>query len=61
MLKKIAGVAVAVLPLSSFAAVPAEVTSAITTAGTDMATVAGAVFVAVIALLGFTLMRRAAH
>lgn len=45
---------------SAFAAVPTEVTGAITTAGADMATVAGAVFVAIIGLLGFKLMRRAA-
>lgn len=42
------------------AAVPEAVSTAITTAGTDMATVAGAVFVAIIGLLGFKLMRRAA-
>lgn len=60
MLKKIGSAVVAVAPLSAFAAVPADVTTAITTAGTDMATVAGAVFVAIIALLGFKLMRRAA-
>jgi len=42
------------------AAVPVAVTTAIETAGADMATVAGAVFVAIIALLGFKLMRRAA-
>lgn len=46
---------------SAFAAVPTEVTTAISTAGSDMATVAGAVFVAIIGLLGFKLMRRAAH
>lgn len=46
---------------SAFAAVPSEVTGAITTAGADMATVAGAVFVAIIGLLGFKLMRRAAN
>lgn len=45
---------------SAFAAVPTEVTGAITTAGSDMATVAAAVFVAIIGLLGFKLMRRAA-
>lgn len=60
MLKKIGSAVVAVAPLSAFAAVPTEVTTAISTAGTDMATVAGAVFVAIIALLGFKLMRRAA-
>lgn len=60
MIRKIAGVSVAVAPLSSFAAVPEAVTTAITAAGADMVTVATAVFVAVIALLGFKLMRRAA-
>lgn len=45
---------------SVHAAVPTEVTTAITTAGADMAIVAGAVFVAIIGLLGFRLMRRAA-
>lgn len=43
------------------AAVPTDVSTAISTAGTDMATIAGAVFVAIIGLLGFKLMRRAAH
>lgn len=47
--------------VSAFAAVPTDVSTAITTAGADMATVAGAVFVAIIGLLGFKLMRRAAH
>lgn len=45
---------------SAIAAVPADVSTAITTAGADMTTVAGAVFVAIIGLLGFKLMRRAA-
>lgn len=53
--------AAGVLVGQAHAAVPAAVTGAITEAGTDMATVAGAVFVAVIGLLGFKLMRRAAH
>lgn len=43
------------------AEVPAAVTTAITGAGADMVTVATAVFVAVIGLLGFRLMRRAAQ
>lgn len=60
MLKKVAGVVAAVSPLSVFAAVPADVTTAISTAGTDMNTIAAAVFVAIIGLLGFKLMRRAA-
>lgn len=61
MLKKIALGLGSVVSVSAFAAVPTEVTTAITTAGTDMGTVAGAVFVAIIGLLGFKLMRRAAH
>lgn len=60
MLKKVAGVVAAVSPLSVFAAVPADVTTAISTAGSDMNTIAAAVFVAIIGLLGFKLMRRAA-
>lgn len=63
MLKKIAGVVVSTgfAIQSAQAAVPASVSTAIETAGTDMATVAGLVFVAIIGLLGFKLMRRAAH
>lgn len=62
MLKKIGGVLVSVPCLigSAYAAVPAAVTTAIGDAGSDMVTVATAVFVAVIGLLGFKLMRRAA-
>jgi len=60
MFKKIAGVLVSVAPIASFAAVPTEVTTAITGAGTDAATVAGSVLIAVIGLLGFAFMRRAA-
>lgn len=60
-MRKIASLAVlGSLAGSSFAAVPTDVTTAITTAGSDMAIVAGAVFVAIIGLLGFKLMRRAA-
>jgi len=40
MFKKIAGVVVACAPLASFAAVPTEVSSALTTAATDVAAVA---------------------
>lgn len=60
MLKKFGGVVVACAPGLAFADVPAAVTTAITEAGTDMVTVASAVFVAVIGLLAFRLMRRAA-
>jgi Inovirus Coat protein B len=61
-MKKIAlGSSLGLFALQSYAAVPASVTTSIETAATDMATVAAAVFVAVIGLLGFKLMRRAAH
>ena len=43
----------------AFAAVPEGVTTAITTAQTDAVTVASAVLVAIVALFGFRLMRRA--
>lgn len=63
MLTKISGVVVATVATagSAYAAVPAAVETAIGTAGTDMTTVAGLVFVAVIGLLAFSLMRKAAH
>ena len=61
MFKKIAAVGSSLVAGSAFAAVPTEVTTAITAAGTDMAVVAGAVFVAIIGLLGFKLMRKAAN
>jgi len=63
MLKKLQSAVVVPAVLfagSAMAAVPTEIITAIDTAGDDMATVAGAVFVAIIALLGFKLMRRAA-
>jgi hypothetical protein len=59
-MKKIAlGSSLGLFALQSYAAVPAAVTTAVTEAGADMATVAAAVFVAIIGLLGFKLMRRA--
>lgn len=61
MLKKIAGVVVSVAPLSAFAAVPAEVDTAIKAAGTDAAMVAMTVFVATLGILVFRWMRREAH
>lgn len=51
---------VALSPLAAFAAVPASVSTAITDAGADAATVAGAVLVVLVALLGFHYMRREA-
>lgn len=60
MFKKIvAGVAlVPVMAGSAFAAVPTEVTTALSDAKTDGLTIAGAVLVAIIALYAFKLMRR---
>lgn len=51
----------AVLAGSAYAAVPAEVTSALSDAKTDAVTVAGAVLVIAIALAAFIWMRRAAR
>lgn len=44
---------------SAFAAVPAEVTTAITGAGTDAAVIGGAVLVVIIGIAAFKFMRRA--
>lgn len=49
----------AVLGAGAQAAVPADVSTAITAAGTDGATVAGLVIAAVVLLFGFKLMKRA--
>ena len=43
------------------AAVPTEVTTALSDAKADMGTIASAIFVAIIALLGWKLMRKAAR
>ncbi|WP_310446130.1 major capsid protein [Thiobacillus sp.] len=58
MFKKIAGVLVAVSPAAAFAAVPAPVTTALADAQTDGVTIATSVFVAVVAMFAFKLMRR---
>lgn len=50
MLKKIAGVAVSVAPLSSFAAVPAAITTAVGDMQTDGIAIATAVVVAFFAV-----------
>ncbi len=57
--KYVAGTA-AVISGSAMAAVPAAVTTAVTGAGEDAATVAGAVLVALCALMAFHWMRREA-
>lgn len=57
-MKKLVGFLVAVSPLSAFAAVPAEVTTALTDAQTDGVTIATAVFVAIVSMYAFKLMRK---
>ncbi len=44
---------------SAFAAVPTEVTTAITEAGTDAAVIGGAVLVVIVGIVAFKYMRRA--
>lgn len=61
MFKKIGSVVVAVAPLSSFAAVPAAVTTAMTDMQADAITIATAFLVATIALTAFLFMRRGAR
>lgn len=61
MFKKIAGAVVAVAPLSAFAAVPTDVTDAITLIKTDASTVATAMIVVVAALLVFRFIRKQLH
>ena len=60
MIRKLAIAApLGVLGAPVFATVPEGVTMAITTAQADATTVAAAVLVAIVALFGFRLMRRA--
>lgn len=54
------GSALAVFVTEAMAAVPAGVTEAITSAGADAATVAGALLIAAVGLLAFHWMRREA-
>jgi hypothetical protein len=58
MLRKIGATLVAIAPLSSFAAVPSEVTTALTGMQADALTVAGVVLAAIIAVAAFKFMRR---
>lgn len=48
-----------VVASSAFAAVPTEVTTAITEAGTDAAVIGGAVLVVIVGIAAFKYMRRA--
>lgn len=58
MLKKIGSAVVALAPLSAFAAVPTEVSTALTDAKADALTVAGLALVIVIAIAAFKYMKR---
>ncbi|MFL9711440.1 major capsid protein [Methylobacillus sp. Pita1] len=58
MFKKIAGVVVAVAPLSAFAEVPASVTTAIGDAVTDVGTIGAAILGVVIGIVVFNWLRR---
>ena len=51
--------ALTALSVNAFAAVPAEVTTAITTAKTDSETVASAVLVVIVGIFAFKLLRKA--
>jgi len=58
MLKKIAGVLVAVAPLASFAAVPAGVTTAVADIGVDGSTIATTILLAVVAIFAIKFLRK---
>lgn len=59
LIKSVVAFASTVAAGSVFAAVPAEVTTAITEAGTDAAVIGGAVLVVIVAIAAFKYMRRA--
>lgn len=46
-------------PVAAFAAVPADITTAISTAGTDSVTVAAAVLVVIVGIFAIKLLRKA--
>ena len=58
MLKKIGFSAVSLAPLSVFAAVPADVTTALTDAKTDALAIAALALIVVIGIAAFKYMRR---
>lgn len=59
MFKRIAIGSALALPVAAFAAVPADVTTAITGAGTDAAVVGAAVLVVLVGIAAFKWLRRA--
>ena len=58
-IKALFGAAAALSAGSVFAAVPPEVTTALTEAGTDAAVIGGAVLVVIVGIAAFKYMRRA--
>ncbi len=58
MLKKIGGAVVSIAPFTAFAAVPTEVTTALSDGKTDTLTVAGLSLVILISVAVFKYMRR---
>lgn len=56
---KLAALAALSAPVVAFAAIPADVTAALTEAKTDVNTIGGAVFIIVIAIAAWRLMKRA--
>lgn len=58
MLKRISGVLVALAPVASFAAVPESVTTALTGASTDIATLGAAVFAVIVGIAVWKWFRR---
>ena len=59
IMKKLLGVLVGVAPVAAFAAVPEAVSTAITTAGVDGATMAGAVLLVIVTFFGIKILRKA--
>ena len=58
-IQAVTGVSSMALAGGAMAAVPADVTTALTTAGTDVGTVGAAVLVVIVAIVAFKLLRKA--
>lgn len=58
-MKKLLVVPFLIAPFAAFAAVPADVTTALTAAGTDGIAVASAVLIVIVGIAAFKYMRRA--
>jgi len=57
-LQKFSAWLVALLPVAAFAAIPADVTTAITAAGTDAGTMGAAILVVLIGIVAFKYLRK---